>query len=150
MKKPNMKKEELNKELLSSYEHWKDLYENGGKDPFYFDGTNLNLVHNHIRYYKLKLEELLEDNFLAYPESYFIPEPPLLPEGFLVKPRKVLNDWVFAEYPVMTYTSLVEQVSEWVASHPDPMTLKESEIYEELYPDLLQNLRQSTEPCSGR
>lgn len=38
-------------ELMKSVGRWRDLYENGGTDPFYEDGSSLNLVRNHIIYY---------------------------------------------------------------------------------------------------
>lgn len=41
------------------YKHWKDIYNNGCNDPFWCDGTNLNLVRNHIEYYRRKIEEML-------------------------------------------------------------------------------------------
>ena len=47
--------EERLKDAIASCEerhrHWHELYENGTSDPFWADGVNLNLVHNHIRYY---------------------------------------------------------------------------------------------------
>lgn len=43
--------------LERAYAHWQDLYENGGLDPFHADGENLNLVRNHIIYYKHQIEE---------------------------------------------------------------------------------------------
>ena len=39
-------------ELEKAYAQWQRLYENGGSDPFWPDGVNLNLVRNHIIYYK--------------------------------------------------------------------------------------------------
>lgn len=50
-------KENLLLELETSYQRWADLYEKGGPDPFYPDGINLNLVRNHIIYYKRWIEE---------------------------------------------------------------------------------------------
>ena len=50
-------KENLLLELETSYQRWAELYEKGGPDPFYPDGINLNLVRNHIIYYKRRIEE---------------------------------------------------------------------------------------------
>lgn len=50
-------KEDYGKSLQEAYERWNYLREHGGSDPFYGDGTSMNLVRNHIIYYKGKLEE---------------------------------------------------------------------------------------------
>lgn len=44
--------------LKQSYARWQQLYANGGSDPFYEDGVNMNLERNNIIYYRKKLEEL--------------------------------------------------------------------------------------------
>ncbi len=44
-------------ELEKAYTHWQDLYDHGGSDPTWPDGVNLNLVRNHIIYYKRQIEE---------------------------------------------------------------------------------------------
>ena len=56
-------------ELQKSHEHWVDLYKNGGSDPFWEDGCNLNLVRNHIHYYRSKIEETMNPE--DYPAAYF-------------------------------------------------------------------------------
>jgi len=50
-------KEDPLDELEKSYARWRNLYENDGSDPFWPDGVNLNLVRNHIIYYKRQIEE---------------------------------------------------------------------------------------------
>ena len=50
-------KQDLLKELSISFTRWDALYSEGGSDPFYSDGANLNLVRNHIIYYKRMIEE---------------------------------------------------------------------------------------------
>ena len=44
--------ENLLEELKKAYAQWESLYKQGGSDPFYADGVNLNLVRNHILYFK--------------------------------------------------------------------------------------------------
>ena len=44
--------EKLGKELRGSYECWNHILQNGAGDPFWEDGANMNLVRNHIIYYK--------------------------------------------------------------------------------------------------
>ena len=50
-------KENLAEELAKSFERWEYLKEHGGSDPFYADGGSMNLVRNHIMYYKNKMVE---------------------------------------------------------------------------------------------
>lgn len=49
--------ENLTEELAKSFERWEHLREHGGSDPFYADGGSMNLVRNHIMYYKQKMVE---------------------------------------------------------------------------------------------
>lgn len=49
---------DVQKSLDDCYEQWDHLYQYGGQDPFWPDGVNLNLVRNHIVYYKQLLIEL--------------------------------------------------------------------------------------------
>jgi len=56
-------------ELQKSYERWAHLYEYGGSDPCWEDGYGLNLVRNHILYYREKIEETLSEE--EYPTAYF-------------------------------------------------------------------------------
>lgn len=55
--------------LEESFARWEHLYEYGGSDPFYEDGVNLNLVRNHIIYYKQMLEK--ENSLFGLPEVYY-------------------------------------------------------------------------------
>lgn len=47
----------LEEELKERYEHWNYLKQHGGQDPFWEDGSNMNLVRNHIINIKRKMEE---------------------------------------------------------------------------------------------
>lgn len=71
-----------------AYARWHHHYENGCSDPCWEDGVNLNLTRNHILFYKGELEKVLKDNYLAYPDIYFYPEPPELPNEFMAVDRK--------------------------------------------------------------
>ena len=51
------RKENPLEELEKAYAQWESLYKQGGSDPFYPDGVNLNLVRNHIIYFKRRIEE---------------------------------------------------------------------------------------------
>ena len=73
----------LAENLEKAYERWDLLYKNGGSDPFWCDGTNLNLVRNHILYYREQCEEVLEPK--DYPEAYHKELPPVVPDDYMAK-----------------------------------------------------------------
>lgn len=63
-------------EIKKEISHWEDIKDNGCNDPFWCDGVNMNLTHNHIVYYKRQLKELCEENNLPLPDEYFLSTPP--------------------------------------------------------------------------
>lgn len=86
-RKQRNRKEQLAEVIRESHEQWKRLWENGGSDPFWADGVNLNLVRNHIIYgCKLCEEELQEGD---YPEEYYLPLPEKVPPNYMVKSDEI-------------------------------------------------------------
>lgn len=71
------------REIISERNHWKDINQNGCNDPFWADGCNLNLVRNHILYVRKKLELLCGEQNVGLPEEYFLPVPPVVPDGYM-------------------------------------------------------------------
>ena len=57
MAKTKKQQEDYAAELQKSFERWEHINVNGGNDPTWSDGCNMNLVHNHILNYKRKIEE---------------------------------------------------------------------------------------------
>ena len=79
----------LTENLEKAYERWDLLYKNGGSDPFWCDGTNLNLVRNHILYYREQCEEVLEPK--DYPEAYHKELPPVVPDDYMAKKGEIIQ-----------------------------------------------------------
>ena len=77
-------------ELKKDYEHWQDVYENGCNDPSWADGFNLNLIRNHIIYYKVQLMETLAEDEL--PELYFKELPPKVDPDYIAKKEQILKN----------------------------------------------------------
>ncbi len=73
--------------LEESYARWEYLYENGCSDPFYEDGINLNLVRNHIIYYKQALEK--EHNLFGYPDAYYRELPPEVDSKYMARSDEI-------------------------------------------------------------
>lgn len=55
--------------LQDRYDRWEYVFAHGASDPFWEDGCNLNLIRNHIIYYREKIEETLSQE--KYPAAYF-------------------------------------------------------------------------------
>ena len=87
------KKEELSAEYLPKYAadickeiaHWQDLKENGGQDPFWEDGINMNLTRNHVIYAKEKIREICEATGAEYPEEYAMDTPPEVDSHYVAR-----------------------------------------------------------------
>lgn len=74
---------ELGTSIRESLDRWGYIKEHGAGDPYWEDGVNLNLVRNHIIYYKRMCEEKLlpED----YPEEYYLETPPEVDNKFMAR-----------------------------------------------------------------
>lgn len=74
-------------ELHASFARWEQLREHGGQDPFWADGANMNLVRNHIIYYKQQLEELYPEG--NYPDAYYRQTPPEMPANYMARADEI-------------------------------------------------------------
>ena len=72
---------------MKSFKRWEDLFTNGGSDPFHSDGVNLNLVRNHICYYK---KQLKENN--QFPDIYYKDTPPEVDYNFMVRSDEIIDN----------------------------------------------------------
>lgn len=63
--------------------HWCYLWEYGGQDPHWPDGTNMNLTRNHVIYGKQRLEALCDEAGIDLPEEYYLPIPPKVQDGYM-------------------------------------------------------------------
>lgn len=84
-------------EIEKEISHWKYLKENGCQDPFWSDGSNMNLTRNHILYYKTQIKELCEQNDVEFPVEYSIPTPPEVDEDYMAPhlefPQRLKNQY---------------------------------------------------------
>lgn len=79
--------EDYEKSLRESFDRWQFIYEHGCNDPSWPDGVNLNLVRNHIFYYKRKIEETTEP--WAYPEIYHQAAPPEVSDAYMARSAEI-------------------------------------------------------------
>lgn len=74
---------ELQKSIRDSLKRWNHLKKNGGTDPFWPDGANMNLVRNHISHDQGKLRELCkEQKVRPCPIEVRIKSPPHVTEQY--------------------------------------------------------------------
>lgn len=81
------KQKDLAKELETDFRRWDYLMENGGTDPFYPDGSNLNMVRRQIAIVKEKCEEQLSKE--EYPELYYRDTPQKVDDNLIVNADKI-------------------------------------------------------------
>ena len=76
--------QDLVKDCAERYARWTKLRTNGGSDPYWSDGCNLNLVRNHIKYAKHCIQEHCAKHNLVIPAIYYRPLPPEMANDFYV------------------------------------------------------------------
>ncbi len=81
------KARKLGKKIAADFARWNDLYLNGGSDPLYEDGGNLNLVRNHIIYDKEQCKAELQPD--EYPKEYFEPVPPVVDNKYMARADEI-------------------------------------------------------------
>lgn len=75
-------------ELEKSFARWDEVFTKGGSDPFWTDGVSLNLVRNHIIYYKGQLENQ-ENSLFGLPDVYYRETPPEIDCNYMARPDEI-------------------------------------------------------------
>ena len=63
------------------------MYEHGGSDPFWSDGTNLSLLRTQIINCKRKIEE--ENTMFLSPDAYYRKIPPEVSREYMARPNEI-------------------------------------------------------------
>ena len=90
----HQKIEYLKKEIQTEIERWHRIYKEGCSDPFWHDGTNLNLTRNHILYYQAELNDIYKKDGqvdiydILQPPEFEVP--PKVDEHYMAKDRKLI------------------------------------------------------------
>ena len=79
--------EDFAAEVQKSFDRWEYLHTEGGSDPFWSDGVNLNLVRNHICYYKAKIKE--NHSPQNYPAVYHQENPPEVSRDYMARADQI-------------------------------------------------------------
>lgn len=75
-------------ELEKSYAQWDEVFTRGGSDPFWTDGVSLELVRNHIIYYKEQLAKQ-ENSLFGLPDIYYRELPPEIDPNYMARPDEI-------------------------------------------------------------
>lgn len=93
-RKENLAEEynEHTKRLEESFRRWDELKKNGGQDPLYADGVNLNLVRNHIIYDKGELERICKASLFKLPDIYYEETPEQVSMDYMARPEEIRHN----------------------------------------------------------
>lgn len=74
-------------ELEKAFARWDYIYEYGANDPCWEDGCNLNLVRNHIAYYKRKIADQFPPD--QRPAAFLRADPPEVNNKYMARPKEI-------------------------------------------------------------
>lgn len=75
--------EKYRKELVEDIERWQYINEHGCNDPFWTDGSNMNLVRNHVIYHKRIILDICSETGMPLPDEYYLATPPLVSNYYM-------------------------------------------------------------------
>ena len=142
-------------ELRSEYARWRELRDRGGTDPFWSDGVNMNLVRNHILYWKRMIEENLQE--AEYPEEYFLDIPPEVNQNYMAHPDQIREkaisgmrsikenpDYIFLKREEQRQTKQNTQIFNivrWVNGYQDAISRDDLVLMRRINPDIYAEQR---------
>ena len=80
--------QELVKKIRDEYKWWHEIAEHGCSDPFWEDGANMNLIRNHIIYFKSQVIGQAEGEMKPIPREFYWALPPEVPDTYMVRNGK--------------------------------------------------------------
>lgn len=80
----NIYKQSLDEQLKEHYDRWEYLFTNGGQDPFWSDGCNMDIVRNHIIYTKKQMEEAGQ-----LTDTYYRELPPEVDRNYMARADEI-------------------------------------------------------------
>ena len=89
-KKNQVTVESIVRQIEDSYNTWDAYMNGGGSDPTWEDGCNMNLVRNHIIYYRQQLLGMCSEDQL--PEIFNRELPPKVSNKFMAQPDRIRED----------------------------------------------------------
>ena len=87
MTKAKKQEPDYTAELQQDFDRWDYLHIHGGSDPLWSDGSNMNLVRNHILIGKRRIEENMIPE--QYPDIYYRKTPPKMDKDYMARPDEI-------------------------------------------------------------
>lgn len=84
---PKKEVEKMAEEIKQTVVRWKSHKENGCSDPCWADGVNMNLLRNHLFYYKQQIREICMANDLPLPPEAYVPDLPYVDCNYFALPE---------------------------------------------------------------
>lgn len=79
---PEQRVKDYAQEIRREIATWLNHRDYGCNDPFWADGTNMNLIRNHVIYDKRQIDELCAEHGLPVPPERHIETPPKVPDQY--------------------------------------------------------------------
>lgn len=86
---PDQKLKALCNEIRDRIDRWNLLKTQGGSDPFWEDGMNMNLVRNQVVFCREEVKKICDRNDIPLPEEYWVSVPPKVPDYYMAKPKEI-------------------------------------------------------------
>lgn len=81
------KVKKIKQKMQAEYRMWEHLKTQGGNDPWWEDGYNMNLTRNHILDLRHQCETELQPE--DYPEEYHLPLPQQVDDNYMARPDEI-------------------------------------------------------------
>ena len=82
-KTPEQELKELCNEIRQEIDRWEDINQNGCNDPFWPDGSNMNLTRKHIIHAKRQIAQVCDEHSIPVPEEMYLPVPPEVSDYYM-------------------------------------------------------------------
>lgn len=86
-KSPKQTVDEMAEAIKQTIANWKNLKESGCNDPGWPDGLNMNLLRNHVIYYKCEIKDLCKKHTLLIPPEAYVSDLPYTDNNYFAKPK---------------------------------------------------------------
>ena len=96
--KPQQQVSQWANELKMTLDNWQNHKKYGCNDPSWSDGVNMNLLRNHMFYYKGNISKLCREKQIALPPEYYLPIPPKVDQNYFTDPsspraKRIVSNW---------------------------------------------------------
>lgn len=88
---PETRLKQIADDLEKTYRRWEHYRDDGGSDPSWPDGVNMNLLRNRAFYFKNEIQQFCEENGLSIPDICRRPAPPETPNDYMARRGEIAD-----------------------------------------------------------